>query len=148
MPSTKLVDLDELRTQFRPHAQVGKTLAEIVDGNLEAAAAIVLQSFVDARQIGHLLVFRQFQHQAVGRQAQFLQQRLGLPVHQLRVEQAARRDVEEQPADQAEPGKAAQARCPAGAFQLQPQAGRLGRGEQAVRQVQRAVARTAKISAS
>jgi hypothetical protein len=63
-----LVDLDELRAQLGPHAQVGEALAKIVDGDLEAAPAIVQQGLVDAGQIGDPLVLGQFEHDAVGGQ--------------------------------------------------------------------------------
>ena len=36
-----LVDLDEFRLQLGPHAQVGEAFAQIVDGDLETAPAIV-----------------------------------------------------------------------------------------------------------
>ena len=68
-----LVDLDEFRLQLGPHAQVGETFTQIVDGDLETAPAIVCKHRVDVRQIGHALLFGQFEHDAMGGQTDFIQ---------------------------------------------------------------------------
>ena len=95
VPCTKmLVDLDELRAQFRPHAQVGEALAKIVDGDLEAAPAIVQQGLVDAGQIGDRWFSVSSSTMRLAA-AQFAEQ-AGVARSSSGVEQAGWRDVEKQ----------------------------------------------------
>src|SRR5574343_1937363 len=116
-----LVDLDELRPQFGPHAQVGKAFAEIVDGYLETASTIMQQGFDNARHVRDLLVFGQFEHDAIRRNAEFAEQIPGMAIHQAGIEQATWRDVEEYPPGQTPRSEGPQTRRPAGSFQIERQ---------------------------
>src|SRR5574343_1574743 len=93
-----LVDLDEFRTQLGPHTHVGEALAEIIDSDLEAAAAKMQQCLLDNRHIGNLLILGQLQHDTVGSNAKFAQQFAGMAVDQPRIEQATGRDIQKQAA--------------------------------------------------
>ena len=138
-----LVDLDVFGAQLGPHAQVGKTLAEIVDGDLEAAPAIVQQGLLDTRHIRDLLVLGQLDDDTVRGDAQFAEQLTRLTVHHPVIEQAARRDIDEQPASHAQRCKGAQTGFAAGMFQFKRTTGFAGGGEKPVRTMQLALFRAA-----
>ena len=137
------IDLDEFRPQLRPHAQVGKALAQIVDGDLEAPSAILVDGLFNARQIGNLLILGQLDDDAVRRQPQLGKQLTGLAIHHPRVEQGARRGIEKEATAQALCDKRPQADFTAGMFELQPQVA-TGRGrKELVRPMQRTALRPA-----
>jgi len=89
-----LVDLDELGAQLRPHTQVGKTLAQIINGELKATPPVLVEHFLNTGHIGNLLVFGQFDHDPVGRNAQFAKQIAHLAIAHAFVEQAIRGHVQ------------------------------------------------------
>ena len=137
------VDLDEFRSQLRPHTQVGKAFAQIVDGDLETPPAIVLNGLLDTRQIGNLLILGQLDDDAVRRQPQLGKQLTGLAIHHPRVEQGAGRGIEEQATAQTLCDKRPQADFTAGMFELQPQVATGRCGKELVRAMQRTALRPA-----
>ena len=130
------VYLDELGPHFRPHAQVGKTFTEIVDGNLEAAPAKMQQPFMYPGQIGDLLILGQLDDHPIRGNSQVVQQTTGLAVHQALVKKAAWRHVEKQPPGQAKASKGPQAGLAAGVFECAGESRTSGRGKQLVRTMQ------------
>jgi len=98
---------------------------------------------MDAGQVGDLLVFGQFEDEAVGRDTQFGEQRAGMAVHQAGIEQAARGDIEEQAPRQALRGEGTQTGFAAGMFQIGAAPATRRDGKQPVRPVQTTLFRAA-----
>ena len=103
-----LVDLDEGRFQFRPEAQTGKPLPEIVDGHFDPRRVQPGRSLPQIPVIERGRVFGDFDPDLTASQAemiQFGQQRIR---RKACVQQAARRQIHKQPSRQIQPRKGLQ----------------------------------------
>ena len=56
------VDLDVVGPDFGPHAQIGETFAEVVDGDPVAEAAVMRQRLLHVRIVVDALILGEFDH--------------------------------------------------------------------------------------
>ena len=137
------VDLDEFGPHLGPHSQVGKSLSQIVDGDLESATAIGDEQVAQRGKIGDLVVFGDFDDDLPGRQPQRIEQLRGLAVEEVAVAKAGGADVDEQPSRQAQAGVLGEHRLAAEAFQFEGQPCGLGDGKKHLGRMQRTAQRPA-----
>ena len=61
---------DVVGVNFRPHAQIGKTFAEIVDGDLVAKVAQLRCRLMNARKVVDVLILSDFDDHSIRMQTQ------------------------------------------------------------------------------
>ncbi|EEF27280.1 conserved hypothetical protein, partial [Ricinus communis] len=137
------VDLDVLRPQLGPQPQAGKALAQVVDSDLKAHGAVVQHRLAHQVVVIGRLVFGQLDDDALGIDADLVDDLQRFAMAGVALQQAFRADVEEQLAGQLQLGKTLQHHLAAQVFDLDRQSIGARRLEQVHRRMQRTVGRTA-----